>query len=55
MERTTDEGPEVARPEPNGSIVVSFFRYQAVICKAELGVSWFLQGVAGDAGRLAVE
>lgn len=55
MERTTDEGPEVARPEPNGSIVVSFFEYQAVICKAELGVSWFLQGGAGDAGRLAVE
>lgn len=55
MERTTDEGPEVARPEPNGSIVVSFFEYQAVICKAELGVSWFLHGGAGDAGSLTVE
>ncbi len=38
-----------------GSIVVSFFEYQAVICKAELGVSWFLHGGAGDAGSLTVE
>lgn len=55
MERTSDEGPEVARPEPNGSIAVSFFQYQAVICKVELGVGWFLHGGAGDVVKLAVE
>lgn len=31
------------------------FQYQAVICKMERGVSWFLQRGAGDAAKLAVE
>lgn len=56
MERTTDEGPEVARLQPNGSIAVSFSIPSSNLQNgARFLVSWFLQRGAGDAAKLAVE